>query len=91
MVIAMLHVEVIQASEAPSFISEYTTLVAATCLAAGAKEVRRDLILAVKRARPKRRQVPWGSPSHNTVWQDGSRPASWLRVLYILRLRAPPC
>ncbi len=90
MVIALLHVDVICPGNNLSFIPEYTTLLATTCLAANAPQVRRDLTSALNRRSSARRRPPWSAPTANAVWLDAFRPHCWVLGLAIYRMRAPP-
>ena len=89
-VIALLHVDVVSPDNNLSFIPEYTTLLATTCLAANASEVRRDLTSALNRRSSARRRPPWLAFTANGVWLDAFRPRCWVLGLAIFRMRAPP-
>ncbi len=90
LVVALLHVNVIHANDAPTLIPEYTTLVVTLVLAGGSALVRRRLDLARTLATAITRHLPRLLPAAGTVWLDTVRPRCWVLQLRLFCLRAPP-
>lgn len=90
MVVGLLHVDVVRPVHDPTLVADTAALVAATCLVASLRPVRRALGEALGAAMSpfKCRQLV----THSTggVCVDDVRPHSWLLFVGLFSLRAPP-
>jgi len=88
--VALLHVDVLQPSNAPPLLAESTALVATTWLLALAEPIRRLVKAALVANSATLKHVVTLARSHATVWLDAFHPHCWLLILRPHLLRAPP-
>lgn len=89
-VVGLLHVGVMQPDHQPTVVADSVAMVAATCLVAGLRPVRRAFREALCMARFSFKSQQLVTCATNGVCVDDIRPHDWLLAVGLFSLRAPP-
>lgn len=90
MVVGLLHVDVVRPVHDPTLVADTAALVAATCLVASLRPVRRALGEALGAATSPFKCRQLVTHSTDGICVDDVRPHDWLLVVGLFSLRAPP-
>lgn len=89
-IVALLHINVINPSHEPSGVPQYIAVLVTTCIVSQIPFVRRALVaLATRMSLRLHCTLPAGRAA-GTVWLDTHRPNCWVLAFRIFCLRAPP-
>ena len=89
-VVAMLHLDVLQATDKPTMVPLCTAMVTATWLVGGSPCVRRTIREMLSSSNPTLKRCSLTPSSTDTVWLDVVHPRCWMLAFRPFLLRAPP-
>ena len=88
--LAFLHLNVLQPGDDPTLIPEYTALAATTWLASALPMQSRKTRESLAQTGTPRPHGPSMGPRGRTIWLDAFRPHCWILAFRVFNLRAPP-